>query len=135
MTVELEPRKPFPWKTWLLSILLTPVLLFALWTWATLTYVYAHGERSGFVQKISKKGWMFKTWEGELAMANLPGAMPQIFEFTVREDRVAQEIEQTLGKRVSLHYEQHRGIPMSAFGDTQYFVTGVRTADDAAPTR
>ena len=136
MTLEssTSPKK-FPWKTLFFCILMTPVLLFALWTWGALTYVYARGERSGFVQKISKKGWVFKTWEGELAMANLPGTMPQIFTFTVQEDAVAHTIEQTMGKRISLSYEQHRGIPLRCFGDTQYFVTHTRMSEDTPPVR
>ena len=109
----------------LLAILLIPAVIIALWIWVSLGYTYATGERAGFVQKISKKGWLCKTWEGELAMANLPGTMPQIFSFTVRNDSVAHIIEQNAGKQVSLTYEQHRGIPTSCFGETEYFVTRV----------
>jgi hypothetical protein len=109
----------------LLAVLLIPVVIVALWIWVTLGYTYAVGERAGYVQKISKKGWLCKTWEGELAMANLPGTMPQIFSFTVRNDSIAHVIEQNAGKQVSLTYEQHRGIPSSCFGETEYFVTRV----------
>lgn len=59
-------------------------------------------------------------------MANLPGAMPEVFSFTVRNDSIAGLIERNMGKRVSLTYEQHRGIPSNCFGETQYFVTNVR---------
>jgi hypothetical protein len=109
----------------LLALLLIPAVIIALWIWVTLGYTYAVGERAGYVQKISKKGWLCKTWEGELAMANLPGTMPQIFSFTVRNDSIAHVIEQNAGKQVSLTYEQHRGIPSSCFGETEYFVTRV----------
>jgi hypothetical protein len=78
------------------------------------------------VQKFSRKGWVCKTWEGELAMANLPGAMPQVFEFTVRDDAVASRITASMGERVSLHYQEHRGLPTSCFGDTAHFVTDIR---------
>jgi hypothetical protein len=101
------------------------VLIAGAWTLITLNYTYSDGERAGYLQKISRKGWFCKTWEGELAMANLPGAMPQIFTFTVRDDAVAHEIEQRAGQRVSLHYEQHPGVPTSCFGDTEYFIVGV----------
>lgn len=111
--------------TILISILLIPAVIIALWIWVSLGYTYATGERAGYVQKISKKGWLCKTWEGELAMANLPGTMPQIFSFTVRSDSVAHIIEQNAGKQVSLTYEQHRGVPTSCFGETEYFVTRV----------
>ncbi len=88
--------------------------------------VYSKGERAGYVQKLSKKGWLCKTWEGELAMANLPGTMPEIFNFTVRNDSIASIIDTNVGKRVSLSYEQHRGVPTTCFGETEYFVTGIR---------
>src|SRR5262245_1154134 len=92
------------------------------WIMATLSYTYSEGERAGYLQKISSRGWICKTWEGELALANLPGAMPEIFAFTVRDDAVAQQIEKLAGQRVSLSYEQHPGIPTTCFGDTEYFV-------------
>ncbi len=109
-----------------LILLLIPGVIIALWIWIALGYTYASGERAGYIQKISKKGWLCKTWEGELAMANLPGTMPQIFTFTVRNDSVAHVLEQNAGKQVSLTYEQHRGVPTSCFGETEYFVTGAR---------
>src|SRR3954462_3284429 len=107
-------------------IVLIPVIVIALWIWIALGWTYANGERAGYVQKISKKGWLCKTWEGELAMANLPGTMPQIFAFTVRSDSIAHLIEQNAGKQVSLTYEQHRGVPTTSFGETEYFVTAVQ---------
>ncbi len=118
-------------RKWLLlplSIILLPILIFALWSWVTLGYVYASGDRAGYVQKLSKKGWLCKTWEGELAMVNLPGSVtPQIFHFTVRSDSIAEMLEKDMGKRVSLTYEEHRGVPTTCFGETGYFVTNVRT--------
>lgn len=101
------------------------------WVFITLHYTYSAGERAGYIQKISKKGWICKTWEGELAMANLPGAMPQIFSFTVSDDDVAHQIEQRAGQLVSLSYEQHPGVPSTCFGDTQYFVVKLGSAGPA----
>jgi hypothetical protein len=109
----------------LFSLILIPAVIVALWVWVSLGYSYSSGERAGYVQKISKKGWICKTWEGELAMANLPGTMPQIFAFTVRNDSIAKLIEQNAGKQVSLTYDQHRGVPTTCFGETEYFVMGV----------
>ena len=127
------PAAPVPVKkkrnkalTALLVLLLVPAVISALWIWVALGYTYASGERAGYVQKISKKGWICKTWEGELAMANLPGTMPQIFSFTVRNDSIANVLEKNIGKQVSLTYEQHRGIPTTCFGETEYFVTRVQ---------
>jgi len=106
-------------------ILIVAILLFAAYVWVTLHYNFSDGERAGYVQKFSRKGWVCKTWEGELAMVNLPGTMPQIFTFSVRDAAVADQINKTLGARVRLHYEQHKGIPTSCFGETEYFVSQV----------
>jgi hypothetical protein len=105
------------------------VLLFAAYTWLALSYDYSDGERAGYVQKFSRKGWICKTWEGDLAMVNLPGQPAEIFSFTVRDDAVAEKLNATMGKRVSLHYEQHIGVPTSCFGESAYFVTDVRAVD------
>ena len=105
-----------------LTLLVLPPILFSAWAWITLKYVYARGERAGYVQKISQKGWLCKTWEGELAMVNLPGAMPEIFHFTVRDEKAAQDVQRLVGQRVSLTYEQHKGVPSACFGETEYFI-------------
>lgn len=130
------PPKPAekPQRQWLrrveialLIVLLTPLVIFSLWAWVALGWVYSTGDRAGYIQKLSKKGWLCKTWEGELAMIPPPGTVtPQLFSFTVRNDSLANILEQDLGKRVSLTYEQHRGIPTSCFGETEYFITNVR---------
>src|SRR6476661_1180173 len=87
----------------LFSLPILAILLFALYVWVALRFNYSDGERAGYVQKFSRKGWVCKTWEGELAMANLPGAMPQIFTFSVRDDAVAAQLNKSLGQRVRLH--------------------------------
>jgi hypothetical protein len=110
----------------ILLLVVLPALLFAGYTWTALQYAYSFGERTGYIQKISKKGWLCKTWEGELAMTTLPGTAPQIFQFSVRDDATAHKIEEASGQRVALTYEQHKGVPTSCFGETQYFVSGVR---------
>jgi hypothetical protein len=113
----------------LLAVILVPVIVFSLWVWATLGYSYSREERPGYVQKISQRGWLCKTWEGELAMTNLPGQMPEIFKFTVRNDSIAKVIEKNLGKKVSLTYEQHKGVPTSCFGETETYITNVRVLE------
>ncbi|HET9229326.1 MAG TPA: hypothetical protein VFR31_21785 [Thermoanaerobaculia bacterium] len=110
----------------LLLLALIAAGAFALWAWITLSYDYSEGERAGYIQKFSSKGWICKTWEGELAVVHLPGAMPEIFHFSVRDDAVAEKINQTMGQRVTLHYEQHIGVPGSCFGESDYYVTAVR---------
>ncbi len=110
-----------------LAIVLAVLLgLAAAWVWLTLNWSYADGERAGYVQKLSRKGWLCKTWEGEIAMVTMPGAIPEKFEFTVRDDSVAQKINALAGKRVVLHYKQHKFVPTSCFGETEYFIADVR---------
>lgn len=120
------PRRRFRWKLFLAGLVLIPLALFASYTWLALRFAYSRGERAGYVQKFSLKGWVCKTWEGELAMVNLPGTLPQIFSFTVRDPGIAARINQSLGQRVVLTYEQHPGLPTSCFGETEYFVTNVK---------
>ncbi len=95
-----------------------------------LNWTYSNGERAGWVQKFSHKGWVCKTWEGEMAMVSMPGATPEKFYFTVREDAVAERINAVIGKRVSLAYEEKVGLPTSCWGDTRHFVTGVKVVED-----
>jgi hypothetical protein len=109
--------------------ILVPVMVFGLYTWAALTWSYSRGERAGYVQKFSRKGWVCKTWEGELALVSIPGTMSEKFYFTVRDDSVAAHVNETMGKRVALVYHQHMGVPTRCFGDTQYFVVGVRSVE------
>jgi hypothetical protein len=109
-----------------LLLVVVPVALIVAYTWVTLHFAYSSGERAGYVQKISKKGWVCKTWEGDLAMTTMPGIAPQIFSFSVRDDAVAHRIEQAAGQRVALSYDQHKGVPGSCFGETEYFITAVR---------
>jgi len=126
--METKPKKSRKLR-WLGVFLVMPVLLFAGYTWLTLTWSYSSGERAGYVQKFSNKGWLFKTWEGELAMATMPGSMPEKFFFSVRDDSVAARINNSLGKRVALSYEQHKGVPTNWFGETEYFVTAVKVIE------
>jgi hypothetical protein len=121
-----------------LRFILAPVIILGLlaggWTWLTLHWSYAEGERTGYVQKLSKKGWLCKTWEGEIVMVTMPGAIPEKFEFTVRDQRVVDAINTQAGQRVVLHYKQHKFIPTTCFGETEYFVDNVRGVTDMLGT-
>jgi len=119
-------RLPKPALTVPLGIVAVIAALFAAYTWVTLTWNYSEGERAGFMQKLSKKGWLCKTWEGELSLVALPGAAPEKFIFSVRDDAVAAKINALVGQRVALTYAEHRGIPTNCFGDTNYFVADVK---------
>jgi hypothetical protein len=92
------------------------------WTWFTLQWSYSDGERVGVLQKLSRKGWICKTYEGELALYVVSGMAPQIWSFSVRDAAVADQLNKLSGKRVRLHYTEHRGVPSNCFGDTGYFV-------------
>jgi hypothetical protein len=116
-------------KLIIVAVVVIPIVVFALYTWSALNWSYSEGDRAGYVQKFSRKGWLCKTWEGELAMVNIPGSLTEKFQFTVRDDKIADYINASLGKRVALKYEQHVGIPTTCFGETQYFVTAVRVVE------
>ena len=135
MTTSDAPRSSsYTRRNWgkilLFLVVLGPIAVFAAWTAIALTYSYSEGTRTGYNQKLSHKGWLCKTWEGEIALSNVPGQAPQLFQYSVRDDAVAAQIQQLEGARVALTYEQHKGIPTSCFGETEYFATGVRRADD-----
>jgi hypothetical protein len=135
-TPSTAPVTPVPTKSFgrrlrngfltLVALLLVAV---ALYIFVALRFSYSSGDRAGIVQKFSHKGWVCKTWEGELAMTTLPGVVPQIFTFTVRDDAVAERISATMGQKVVLKYDQHPGLP-SCFGETSHFVTSVRSQDE-----
>ena len=107
-------------------LLVSAIALFSLYVYVALNWSYSSGERAGFLQKVSHKGWICKTWEGELSLVAMPGSAPEKFLFTVRDEAVAQKVSAAAGKRVTLNYEQHKGLPSSCFGDTEYFVVDVK---------
>jgi hypothetical protein len=115
----------------LLSLILAVIAIAGLYTWFTLSWSYSEGDRAGYLQKFSKKGWMCKTWEGEILLSSMPGAIPERFTFTVRDDAVAQQMLKAMGQRVQLTYKQHKGIPTTCFGDTEFFVDKVATGPQA----
>jgi hypothetical protein len=118
------------WITRLLVAVVALAALVAAYVWLALTWSYSSGERAGWVQKFSYKGWICKSWEGELALVSLPGSSVEKFFFTVHDDAAAAQIQQAVGKRVTLHYEEKVGLPTSCFGDTRYFVSKVTINPD-----
>ena len=112
------------------ALVVAVALAVAGYFWVVLAWSYSTGERVGWVQKLSKKGWICKTWEGELTMISMPGAVPEKFPFTVRDGAVADQINRAMGKRVALHYEEKVGLPTSCFGETRYFITRVTEVQD-----
>ena len=106
-------------------VILLPVLVFTLWAGAALHFTYSKGNRAGYLQKISQRGWICKTWEGELLVSAVPGSAPEKFLFTTRSDSIAALLSKFNGQPVQLDYEQHTGVPSKCFGDSEYFVVGV----------
>lgn len=111
-------------------LLIVPLALAVGYFFVVLKWNYSDGERAGWVQKFSRKGWLCKTWEGEMAMVTMPGSMPEKFLFTVWDDSVAEQLNRVMGKRVTIHYEEKVGLPTTCFGETRHYVTGVAAVDE-----
>ncbi len=116
-------RSAFVLAVAVLAVIAGYVLVVMFWN-------YSSGERAGWVQKFSSKGWLCKTWEGEMAMVSMPGTTADKFYFTVWDDEIAAQINKMMGKRVSLHYEEKVGIPTSCFGETRYYVTKITAVEE-----
>jgi hypothetical protein len=115
----------------LLIVLALTAIGAGIWTWFSLSWSYSEGERAGVLQKFSKKGWICKTYEGELALYVVGGVAPQIWHFSTRDAAVAEQLFKAVGQQVQLHYTEHRGIPTSCFAETPYFATGFTTLKPA----
>jgi hypothetical protein len=126
-------RSPRDWprtmKRFLIGLLLMPIILFVVYLWTTLHWSYSDGDRAGYLQKLSRKGWICKTYEGELAMSTVPGTAPVIWEFSVWDEAVAEKMAGLLGKKLILHYREYPYIPTDCFGATDYFVDSVTVAE------
>ncbi len=117
-------------KLRVLLALLVLAALVAAYFWAAMSWSYSSGERAGWVQKLSRKGWICKTWEGEMAMVSMPGTTTEKFPFTVWDETAVQQINKLMGRRVNLHYEQHVGLPTTCFGETRHYVTQVTLVEE-----
>lgn len=112
-----------------LLLIVVAVVLCAGYVKIVLSWSYSKGERIGYVQKFSEKGWLCKTWEGELQMLPVPGSLPEKFQFSVRDKSVISKINSSMGKKVSLFYEQHKGVPTTCFGESEYFAVDARALE------
>jgi hypothetical protein len=132
-TPTTTPRRG--WLRWLIGAALLPLLVLAAYFAFVLNWSYSDGERAGYLQKFSRKGWLCKTYEGELAMTTVPGVAPVLWNFTVRDKAVADQLNELLGRRIVLHYEEHRGIPTTCYGETNHFVTRVQEIEEPSSVR
>lgn len=115
---------------WIFWLILLPAVLLGLYTWASLSWVYSDGERIGYVQKLSHKGWVCKTWEGELVLVTVPGTQAEKFYFTVRDPAVIGQVNQLAGERVRVMYKEHKGVPSTCFGETSHYVYAVEEVEE-----
>lgn len=108
----------------LIGVLVLGLLLGAAWTWFTLNWAYSEGERAGILQKFSRRGWLCKTYEGELALYIVGGVAPEIWHFSTRDEQLAKQLTANVGRQMRVHYSEHRGVPTNCFGETPYFADG-----------
>jgi hypothetical protein len=129
------PRRSGRGLRYLLVLLVLVVLGMAVWSWLTLSWSYSDGTRAGLLQKFSRKGWLCKTQEGDLVLAQFAvvGVAPQIWHFSVRDRNLGMQLEKAVGKGVRLHYTEHPGVPSTCFGDTRYFVDSFVLSEEGAP--
>lgn len=113
-----------------LWLILIVIAVLAAWTAFSLSWAYSEGDRAGVLQKFSKKGWICKTYEGELALYVVGGVAPQIWYFSTRDEEVAKQLSGAVGKNVQLQYTEHRGVPTSCFAETPYFASGFRVVGE-----
>jgi hypothetical protein len=124
MVDTIDVRRGSAFKRFTLIALLILILGAALWTWFSLSWSYSTGDRAGVLLKFSKKGWICKTYEGQLAQYVVGGVAPQIWEFSTRDEDLAKKLSAAVGQQIQLHYSEHRGVPTSCFADTPYFADG-----------
>jgi hypothetical protein len=125
MADDFGDRRPRRWLTRLLIwIPVLGIVLGGAWTWFSLSWSYSEGERAGILQKFSRKGWICKTYEGELALYIVGGVAPQIWHFSTRDPKLAEELSKNVGQDMRLQYSEHRGVPTNCFAETPYFASG-----------
>lgn len=117
-----DSRRPRRWfARVLLAIPILVLVLAAAWSWFTLSFSYSEGERAGLLQKFSHKGWLCKTYEGELALYVVGGVAPQIWNFSTRDPELAKQLSANVGRQMRVHYSEHRGVPTNCFAETPYY--------------
>ncbi|MBL8269133.1 hypothetical protein [Steroidobacter sp.] len=115
-------RRPGRWLVRVLVFIpLLALVIGGAWTWFTLSWSYSEGERAGLLQKFSRKGWLCKTYEGELALYIVGGVAPEIWHFSTRDPELAKQLSSAVGRQIRLHYSEHRGVPTNCFAETPYF--------------
>lgn len=126
-----DSPRPGRWLTRLvIAIPLLAIVAGGAWTWFTLNWAYSEGERAGILQKFSRKGWLCKTYEGELALYIVGGVAPQVWYFSTRDEELASQLYKNVGRQIRLHYSEHRGVPTNCFAETPYFAESFTVVSD-----
>jgi len=118
------------WRKYLNIFLVSLLLIAAVAIYFVYFFTYSEGNRAGVLVKFSKKGYLFKTYEGELnvgGVGNLPNTaqMNQIWLFSVKDGAVADSLMGLEGRKVSLHYNQvAKTLPWN--GETNSYVDGFK---------
>jgi len=128
MTSDISVKRR-SFKGYLFLFLIIASGIFALYTWITLSYSYSTGSRAGFLQKFSNRGWVCKTWEGEIVTGSMMGNQEK-FAFSVRDGELAKQIASNIGKRVEIEYDQHVGVPTNCFAETEYYIKSIKALPD-----
>ena len=120
-------KKFLIWGTIILIVLLAFLVY---WNYYN---TYSEGNRAGILQKFSKKGNIFKTYEGELIMSSITTTgnatiASEKFYFSVKNDSIAGVLFNLEGKHVTLHYEQKRShLPWR--GDSNYYIDKIISSE------
>lgn len=130
----LTPKQRGSYRHILFLAVVAVILLTVCYAWGALNWSYSDGERAGTLQKFSHRGWLCKTYEGELALYVVAGVQPEVWDFSVRDESLARQLASAVGERVQLHYTEHRGVPSSCFGDTGYYVDRINAVGTVVPT-
>jgi hypothetical protein len=117
-----------PKKTFRKVITITLITIVILWWiyYFICGLTYSEGTRSGILTKVSKKGYVFKTFEGELNIGGIDQGdgtiMPHtVFKFSIEDDKTYKKLDSLQGRKVIVHYNQ---VIKNFFwqGESDYFV-------------
>ena len=129
MATTTDDKSKFGFRKWIIILIVVLVVINVIVLFI-FNFTYSEGNRAGVLMKFSKKGYVFKTYEGELnigGVGNVSGTaqMNQVWLFSVRNQATADSLMTMEGKKVSLHYRQVLKN-MWWDGETSYFVDGYK---------
>jgi hypothetical protein len=116
--------------SWLILVVI--IVLAALVYWKYF-FTYSEGYRAGLLQKFSKKGVVFKTYEGEMILSSVRSnrdiaIASEKFFFSAKTEDVANKLNQLQGEYIVVHYREKNGV-LPWVGETRYLVDSVKIVD------